>query len=132
MHITFSASTFYFVVTGIRPCIWQAKPLNIGVFNLANVHYANIGVQIKFIDTIKYYQQSLVSLPYSADDTTTQKKGSIRRSYQKFLAQNSTYFSIFNSFLDENQNWVLDYFSDGNGVKPYEKIKSCDDLDAAP
>ena len=59
---------FFFVVKSIRLCVWQTKQLNIGGSNLPNVLYANIGSQVKFIDTIKHYQQPLSSLAKSADE----------------------------------------------------------------
>ena len=33
---------------------------------------------------------------------------------------------------DDEKNWVLDYLCEGKGVIPYEKIKTYEDLDAAP
>lgn len=63
---------FFFVTKDIRLCVWRKKQLNIGGTNLANVHYANIGSQVKVIDTIKYYNQSLSSLAKSADQMKKQ------------------------------------------------------------
>ena len=65
MHNLFSYN-FSFVLKGIRLCFWRTKQLNIGGTNLTNVQYANIGNQIEFIDTMKYYQQSLSSLAKNA------------------------------------------------------------------
>ena len=53
---------FFFVVKGIRLCVWSTKQLNICGNSLTNVQYA-----IKFIDTIKDYQQSLSSLAKNAN-----------------------------------------------------------------
>ena len=53
---------FIFVVKGIRLCVRRTNQFNIGETNLTNVQYANIGNQVKFIDTIKYYQKSLSAL----------------------------------------------------------------------
>ena len=50
---------FFFVVKGISLCVWRTKQLNIGETNLTNMLYPNIGNQVKFIDRIKYYHQSL-------------------------------------------------------------------------
>ena len=43
---------FFFVMKGIRLCVWRTKQLHIGGTNLTNVQYANIGSQVKFIDTV--------------------------------------------------------------------------------
>lgn len=85
--------------------MWQTKQLNIGGSNLTNVQYANIGLQVTFTDTIKYYQQSLVSLAASANE---EGKANIRNSYQIFLLQNEDYSSVFNRLGDEEKNFVLD------------------------
>lgn len=108
--------------------MWQTKQLNIGGSNLTNVQYANIGLQVTFTDTIKYYQQSLVCLAASANE---EDKANIRNSYQIFLLQNEDYSSVFNRLGDEKKI-VLDCLSEGESVTPYEKIKSYEGLDAEP
>ena len=80
-HNLFSFN-FFFVVKGRRLCVWRTKRLNIGRSNLTNVQYANIVSQVKFIDTIKYYQQSLSSLAKSTDEN---KKGNTGASCEKFI-----------------------------------------------
>ena len=50
----------------------------------------------------------------------------------KFIQNNETYAGPFNSLADDEKNWVLDYLCGVKGVIPYEKIKSHEDLDAAP
>ena len=40
--------------------------------NLTNINFENIGEQIKFIDTIKYYQQSLSTLVATMMETEKQ------------------------------------------------------------
>ena len=118
-HNFFSFDFFVFV-KGIRLCVWLTKQLNLGGNNLTNVQYANIGSQIKFTDTIKYYQQSLSSLAKSANEN---KKTNIRNSCQRFIETNPTYSSIFNSLSDESKKWILDYLCSGTGVIPYKKMK---------
>ena len=59
---------FFFVVKGIRLYVWPTKQLNIGGAHLKNVQHANFGSQVKFLDTIKYYNQSLLLLAKSADE----------------------------------------------------------------
>ena len=77
---------FFFVVKGIRLCVWRTKQLNIDDKDLTNVQYANMGDQVKFVETIKYYQQSLTSLALSA---TEFEKANIRQFCWKFLEKNS-------------------------------------------
>ena len=52
----------------MKLCVWRLKQLNIGGTNLINIQYAYIGNQVKFIDMMKYYQQSLSSLAKNASE----------------------------------------------------------------
>ena len=92
---------FFFVVKGIRLCVWRTKNIAIGRSNLANVQYVNIGAQVKFIDTIKYYLQSLASYAANVDDTEQQNK---RTSYRKIFLRRPNYAQSFASLLDEEKN----------------------------
>ena len=120
---------FFFVVRSIRLCVWHTKQLNIGEKKLANVQYANVGLQVKFIDTIKYYSQSLSSLAKRADEN---EKTNIERTCQKFIYKTQNILAAFNSLSDENKKLVLDYLSGGKGATPCEKIKSHEDLNYVP
>ena len=124
-HNLFSFDIF-FVLKGIRLCVWRTKQLNIGGNNLTNDQYANIGCHVKFIDTIKYCQQLLSSIAKNANEAG---KINIRHSCRKFVKKNETYSSVFNSISEGNKNWVLDYLCGGKGVIPYQMIKTFDDLD---
>ena len=46
---------FFFVVKDIRLCVWKTRNLNIGGINLTKANYANLGDQVKFLNTIKFY-----------------------------------------------------------------------------
>ena len=108
-------------------CACRRKQLNIGGTNLSNVQYANIGNQLKFIDTMKYYRQSLSSLAKNASEI---EEKNIRASCLKFIEKNETYSATFNSLPDNDKNWILDYLCRGKGVIPYEKIKTHQDLES--
>ena len=53
---------FFFFLKGLRFGAWKTTNLSVGVANLSQINFANISVQVKFIDTIKYYQKSLAKL----------------------------------------------------------------------
>ena len=91
-----------------------------------NMH---VGLQVKFIDTIKYYSQSLSSLAKRADEN---EKTNIERTCQKFIYKTQNILAAFNSLSDENKKLVLDYLSGGKGATPCEKIKSHEDLNYVP
>ena len=115
------------MVKGIKLCVSRTKQLNIGGINLTNVQYANIGWQVKFIYTIKYYQQLVSSPAKSADET---KKSCIRNYCLKFIENFLTYSSAFANLPDENKQWILDYLAGGKDVIPHEKIKLHEDLNS--
>ena len=128
VHNLFSFD-FFFFIKGIRLCVWRTKQLNISGTNLINAQYANIGDQAKFINIMKYYQQSLSSLAKNASEI---EKKNVRASCLKFIEKNETYSAIFNFLPDNDKNWILDYLCGSKRVIPYEKIKTHQDLESIP
>ena len=49
---------FFFFVQGYRPTVWETTDIKIGAKNASNINFATIGNQVRFTDTIKYFQQS--------------------------------------------------------------------------
>ena len=82
------SSDFFIVVNSKRLSVWRTKQLSVGGTNLTNVQYASIGTQVKFIDTSKYYQESLSSLTKNANDV---EKKNTRQSCRRFIENNATY-----------------------------------------
>ena len=70
---------------GLRPSVWETTDIQIGGKNPSDVNFAIIKNQVRFIDTVKYYQQSLASLAFSMTDI---EKESVRKNCRGFLAQN--------------------------------------------
>ena len=97
--------TFFFFLKGIRPGSWRTKNIAIGGTSLVNINFVNIANQVKFIDTLKYYQQSSSVL------VATMKNEKFKKC----------------SF--EDREWILNYLSSGKGIIPYEMIKRFDTLD---
>ena len=121
----FSHNQFRFdflFLKGIRPSIWETSGINIGGSNPTNVNFVLIKNQMRFIDTVKYFQQSLGSL---ADSMTDTERENVKKICRRFLAEKS--------FLnDEDEKWVLDYFSSGKGMIPYQMITDFDSLQITP
>ena len=57
-HNFFGCDLFYFMKT-YTSSTWCSKELNIGGNNLTHANYGNISSEIKLIDSLKFYQQSL-------------------------------------------------------------------------
>ena len=57
----FSFDLYYFI-KGYIASAWCSKELKIGGNNLTHINFSNIAGEIKFIDSLKYYQKSLAEL----------------------------------------------------------------------
>ena len=57
-HSQFSFDLHYFI-KGYIASAWRSKKLKIGGNNLTHINISNIASEIKFIDSLKYYQKSL-------------------------------------------------------------------------
>ena len=99
---------------------WQSKNLNCGGVNLTNLNFASISAEIKFIDSLKYYQRSLAELTSSMDKIEIEMS---KKSMIKFLT-NHYYFSTIWSFISGfDQEKILKITCEGKGVIPYELVK---------
>ena len=67
---------FFFLLKGLRAGVWRTRDLTIGGKNPTDINFTSIGNQIQFLDTIKYFQQSLGAL---ANSLTDQEKSAISR-----------------------------------------------------
>ena len=45
----------YYLLKGIRLLVWNTKDINIGGNGLTDINFANPGIQVKFVDTMKYF-----------------------------------------------------------------------------
>ena len=57
-HNLFGFDMFFFI-KGYLATAWGTKDSNIGGTNVTHINYGNMGGEIKFVDTTKYYQKSL-------------------------------------------------------------------------
>ena len=106
----------FFLFKGIQLSVWRTKDLNIGGSRLTNINFANLGSQVKFIDTMKYYLSSLGSLASTLNDV---EKICVKKLTLQFLNQHD-YFSQIWLLLDFSQKRkVLDIIVSGKGLIPY-------------
>ena len=73
---------FFFLLKGLTSGVWKTKDINMGGKNPSDIHFASIGNQIQFVNTIKYFQQSLAAL---ANNLSEKEKNAIYRECEKFL-----------------------------------------------
>ena len=95
----------------------------IGGKNSTDVNFAIIRNQVRFIDTVKYFPQSLGSL---ADSMTDIERKNVRKICRKFLAEKLMFLN------DEDEKWVLDYLASVKGMIPYQMITTFDSLNICP
>ena len=59
---------FFLFLKGLIPSVWETTEIFFGGKNPTDVNFAVIQNQVRFINTVKYYQQSLASLAASMID----------------------------------------------------------------
>ena len=114
---------FYLFLKGIRPSVWETTEIAIGGKNPTDVNFAIIRNQVRFIDTVKYFQQSVASF---ADSMTDIERENVRKICQKSLAEKLLFLS------EEDEKWILDYLASGKGMIPYQMISDFDSLNITP
>ena len=62
--------------------MWETTDINIGAKNASNLNFATIGNQVQFIDTIKYFQESLANLAGSMNEV---EKQDIKDTFERIL-----------------------------------------------
>ena len=120
--IIFFGFDLYYSIKGYIRSAWCSKQLNIGGNNLTQINFSNITGEIKFIDSLKYYQKSLSELASTVSD---EERAAIRKLTEQFFNQHY-YFSRVWPYLNSKKKQVLEIVSEGKGVIPYELIIDMD------
>ena len=128
MH-NFLGFNMYFFIQGYRATNWNSKNLNIGVADLTRINFANINNVHKFIDTLKYYQQSLSQLTKSA---TKEEKEAIKKLAVQYIANHDYFGIVWEKFEVSKKFKILEIIAGGKGIIPYKNIISSDSLEIKP
>ena len=104
---------FFFLLKGLRSSVWRTRDITIGGKNPININFASIGNQVQFLNTIKYFQQSLSGL---ASSLTDKKREAIYRECEKFLLSDSILSKRFRLCTKDEKKWLLDYLLSGKGI----------------
>ena len=110
---------FFYMLKGYRSACWGTNDLSIVGTNLSTVNFANIGFQVKIIDTIKYYQSSLAKIASTATDY---EKNKIRQLTLQFLSRHTYFGQVWKILTDEVKDRILNIIAEGKRIIPYEKI----------
>ena len=81
-HNLFGFDYWYFM-KGFSTTSWCTKELSAGGTNLTNLNFSNIKGEIKFMDSLKYYQRSLAELTSSMDEKEIEKARVVMTSFLK-------------------------------------------------
>ena len=114
---------FFLFLKGLGPSVWETTEIAIGGKNPTNVNFAIIRNQVRFIDTVKYFHQSLGSLAEIMTDT---ERENIRKICRRSLAAKLLFLTY------EDEKWVLDYLASGKGRIPYQMFTNFDALNIQP
>ena len=111
----FSFDLYYFI-KGYIASAWCSKELKIGGNNLTHINFSNIAGEIKFIDSLKYYQKNLAEL---ARTLSEEEKAAVKKLTEQFFNQHH-FFSNVCAFLNsEQKKKFLEIVLEGKGIIPY-------------
>ena len=110
---------FCYFMKGFSTTSWCSKELSAGGTNLTNLNFANIRGEIKFIDSLKYYQRSLAELTSSMDLKEIENARTVMNS---FLKKNHYFSSVWPFLPPTKQEKILKITCEGKGVIPYEIV----------
>ena len=114
-HNLFGFDSYYFI-KGCVASAWYSKELKIGGSNLTHINFINIVGEIKFIDSLKYYQKSLAELAPTLSD---EEKIAVKELTEQSFNQHH-YFNQVWPYLCRNQkDKMLENVSEGKGVISY-------------
>ena len=114
----FGFDLYYFIKDYIASA-WCSKELNIGGNNLTHINFSNITGEIKFIDSLKYYQKNLAEL---ASTSSQEEITEVKKLTQQFFLQHY-YFSTAWPYLNsKKKEKILDIVAEGKDVIYYELI----------
>ena len=119
-----------FLTKGLWLSLSQTQDVSLLGSGLTTLKSYTLGRRVKFIDFVKYYQQSLAK---RAPSTDANKKKRISSLFLDYLACTYPYYSKF--FLDlgeENLEFALECLSSGKGGFSYEVKTGFNSLSATP
>ena len=90
-HNLFGFDLYYFI-KGYIGSAWYSKSLNIAGHNLTQINFSSITGEIKFIDSLKFYQKNLGDL---ASTLSEEEKLAVKDLTEKFLNQHSCFSSVW-------------------------------------
>ena len=110
---------FYFLLKNIRLSVWRTKDINTGGKNLTDINFATID-NFKFIDTIKYYQTSLVQLSETLSDD---EKENVEKLIVQFLTTHDYFSTVWRTLTLHQKSRVIELLLVGRVLYLMKKLK---------
>ena len=107
-HNLFGFDLYYFT-KGYIASAWCSKELNIEKRNLTQINFSNIIGEIKFIDSLKYYQKSLGELASTLYD---EEKISAKKLTEQFFNQHDYFCKVWPYLNSKKKKKVLEIVSE--------------------
>ena len=119
----------YYFIKGYIASTWCSKELNFGGTNLTQINFSNITGEIKFTDSLNYYQKSLGQLASTLSD---EEKISVKKLTKQFFNQHDYFCKVWPYLNSKKKEQVLEIASEGKSVIPYELIVNMDSFFETP
>ena len=117
-HNLFGFDLYYFI-KGFVASAWCSKELKNVENNLTHINFPKIAGEIKFIDSLKYYQKSLTELVRTLSE---EEKAAVKKLTDKFFNQHHYFTNIWDFLNSEKSEKKLEIVSERKGIIPYELI----------
>ena len=96
---------------------------------MTKINFTNTGGEVKFIDTLKYYQKSLAE---SSSTLSDEEKNSVKQLTKQFLSSHHYFHEVWCFLGTEQKRRVLDIIADEKGIITYGKIVDMNSLSLTP
>ena len=110
-------------------CNWKLRESELELSCLAHNTFGLDSNKLKFIDTCKYLRTSLASLANTIDKNEKSKTELILK---QFISQHDYFSLVWKSLPAYQKDGIIEIFSSGKGLIPYEEIINMNSLEISP
>ena len=120
---------FFYCMKGFSTTSWCSAELSAGGTNLTHLNFASIKGEIKFINSLKYYQRSLAELTSSMEEKEIEKS---HAQIDSFLKTHHHFSTVWTFLPPSKKEKILKITCEGKGVIPYEIVTGMDSFFLQP
>ena len=112
----FGFDLYYFIKDYIASA-WCSKELSIGRINLTHINFSNITGEIKFIDSLRYYQKSLTEL---ASTSSEEEITTVKKLTEQFFLHHYYFTTAWPYLNSKKKEKILDIIAEDQDVISYQ------------